>query len=211
MIKVSDNVEVEKISVSILEQIGSSLSGPGINHTYVGDLTVSLTSPQGTVVELIRDACEKYDDIEVVFSDQGEAFDCNRFNPAISGVKKGFEELSAFAGESAQGDWTLTVADNQDNDIGTLDGWGLEICSSEEVLGLKDYAFDDFKIYPNPSSGIFTVRFRSEEIDDVNVQLYDLLGRALGEYTFKSRTFEFEQQLNLSTFSNGIYIGFKFL
>ncbi len=206
VITISDDVNIDRINVNLTEEFNGRIIGPGISHTYVGDLVVTLESPQGTIVELINNDCEDGRDIQAVFSDEGETFACNSFNPVISGVRSPPELLSVFSGESAQGQWKLTVVDNQEIDVGTLNSWGLEICSSEEVLASKDYTFDDFKIYPNPSSGIVTVRFRSEDIEDVKIQIYDLLGRTLGEHSFKSRTLDFEQQLNLSSYSKGIYL-----
>lgn len=38
-----------------------------------------------------------------------------------------FEPLSAFEGETGNGNWTLTLVDGFDDDTGTLDEWGLEL------------------------------------------------------------------------------------
>ncbi|MCP3065030.1 endonuclease [Myxococcus sp. K38C18041901] len=74
-----------------------------IAHTYRGDLTVKLTAPSGKSA--------------VVSSRQGGSAD----------DLKGSFDLSAFAGESTKGTWTLEVQDQAKGDTGTLKQWGLNI------------------------------------------------------------------------------------
>ncbi|RYZ34943.1 MAG: peptidase M4 [Myxococcaceae bacterium] len=74
-----------------------------IKHTYSGDLTISLTSPSGKT--------------EVVQSRKGGGVD----------DVKGSFDLSAFKGESAKGEWTITVEDKAKRDTGTLQSWGLTV------------------------------------------------------------------------------------
>jgi len=205
-ITVTEDISIERIDVRLIEQINNSVTGPGIDHSYLGDLTVSLQSPQGTTVDLIREICDSRQDIEATFSDAGDALECNSFNPGISGVKKAIEDLSAFNGENARGIWTLTVTDAQDRDVGSLQAWSLEICGFDEVLASKTYAFEEFKVFPNPSNGVFHLRFRSEEIGDVRVELYDLLGRTIADFNFRSKSIDFEEQLDLSLIARGTYI-----
>jgi len=78
-----------------------------IAHTFKGDLKVTLTSPSGTSA--------------VVHDRKGGSTD----------DVKGSFDLSAFAGESAKGEWTLTVEDKARLDKGTLNGWGVSITPTE--------------------------------------------------------------------------------
>lgn len=81
-----------------------------ITHTWIGDLTVTLTSPTGTSAALHSASGGGDDDIDNTFSS------------------------SAFNGEVATGDWTLSVADNAAADTGTLNNWVLTITGIGEVL-----------------------------------------------------------------------------
>ncbi|MCE9666362.1 M4 family metallopeptidase [Myxococcus stipitatus] len=74
-----------------------------IAHSYKGDLSVTLTSPSGK-----------------------SAVVHNRTGGGTDNVKGDFD-LSAFAGEKAKGEWTLTVKDNAKLDTGTLNRWDLTI------------------------------------------------------------------------------------
>ncbi|MDQ3262816.1 MAG: M4 family metallopeptidase [Myxococcota bacterium] len=92
-------------TISIADDISIEKLGVGLDipHTWKGDLVVTLTSPSGT-----------------------SAVIHNRTGGSADNVTGDFD-LSAFAGESAKGDWTLTVEDKANRDTGTLKTWGLEI------------------------------------------------------------------------------------
>lgn len=207
VITVAENVNVEKIKVSLINQTTpDGLATPGITHSYLGDLSITLESPQGTVIDLISKACDASEDIEVVFSDDGDPLSCNVFSPGISGTIKPLQDLSTFNGENAQGKWTLKIVDDQPVDTGFLEAWSLEICSSEAVLGVNNYVFDDFTVFPNPSDGRFNVKFRSEETSDVEILVYDILGRKIVKKNFKNLSNNFDERIDLQDVAGGIYI-----
>ena len=205
-ITIAENASVETVKVRLINEINPTVTSPGIIHTFLSDLVVTLESPQGTVVELFNRSCNSSEDIMATFADDGADLTCNASNPGISGIKKPAQELSLFSGESIQGEWILTVTDYQGEDEGILEGWGLEICSSQSVLGVEDYTFDDFKLFPNPSDGIFTLKFRTEETDDVEIFVYDVLGRKIASKTYKNSINSFDEQINFSPLSKGIYM-----
>ncbi len=73
-----------------------------ITHTYVGDLTISLVRNDTTVALMSREG--------------GSADD----------VHKTFE-VADLNGQDASGDWSLKVVDGANADVGTLDGWTLNV------------------------------------------------------------------------------------
>lgn len=72
-----------------------------ITHTYVGDLTVKLKSPQGTSY--------------TVWNKQGGSAD---------NINQDFT-ITAFEGQALNGTWELSVVDSAAGDTGTLTGWSL--------------------------------------------------------------------------------------
>ena len=123
-------------AVGILDDV--NVANLTINHTWVGDLEVQLTSPSGTTVTLMAypggGDCQN-DNVQVFFDDESpnsyatlDAM-CEPGPLAISGNFQPLEALSAFDGEPAAGTWKLTVHDDVNEDGGSLTGWGLEICS----------------------------------------------------------------------------------
>lgn len=206
VITVSESVSVEKILLRLVDDASGSVETPGITHTYLGDLSISLESPEGTIVSVLERDCAASEDIQAVFTDEGIELVCNPSDPGITGMQKPAEEFSGFNGENSQGNWTLKVVDNAADDFGFLEGWSIEICSSEAVLGVNNYVFDDFKVFPNPSDGKFTVKFHSEDTGDVDLVVYDLLGRKVADQSFTNQPNNFEQNLELGQLVGGIYI-----
>lgn len=94
----------------------------GITHTYIGDLTITLTSPAGTSVDIFDGNCGTNEGIDVEFNDSGVALVCAT---PTAGIYLPDNPLSAFDGEFFDGDWTLTVTDGFGGDDGTLDQWCL--------------------------------------------------------------------------------------
>ncbi|MGH3118463.1 MAG: M36 family metallopeptidase, partial [Gaiellales bacterium] len=80
-----------------------------IQHTYIGDLIVTLTTPGGRSAILHDRTGASADDLIRTYTSADM--------PA----------LAALAGEAAQGDWTLKVADRAGADVGVLRRWGLEL------------------------------------------------------------------------------------
>ncbi len=74
-----------------------------IDHTYRGDLYVTLTSPQGTVKVLHNKSGGSADDLNLDVT------------------------LADFAGEAPTGDFVLFVSDRASRDVGTLEGWSIQL------------------------------------------------------------------------------------
>jgi subtilisin-like proprotein convertase family protein len=115
-----------------------------IDHSFLADLEVSLTSPAGTTVVLVSSSCSDSRNINAVFDDDALPFDCNG-NPAISGTVKPLGFLSSFNGESTLGVWTLQVKDNVPADGGALITFQLEMCVEGDFRpdADNDGVFDD--------------------------------------------------------------------
>ncbi|SHI63976.1 reprolysin-like metallopeptidase [Pseudozobellia thermophila] len=117
-----------------------------IEHSFLADLVVSLTSPQGTTVTLISNSCGDLQNIDATFDDDGNAFECGVDGTnAISGTVRPLGALSSFNGESVFGEWVLEVADNANSDGGALVDFSLDVCVEGEFRPDEDNdgVFDD--------------------------------------------------------------------
>lgn len=128
-----------------------------ISHTYSGDLDMTLTSPEGTVVTLSTDNGGKYDDIFAFttfwdfLSFQGlipyeiNVIIASEYLYLEDGVVDALvpeEALQAMSGENPNGTWILTVADDTLNgETGTLNQWGFSSFLFPSPLITNTYSF----------------------------------------------------------------------
>ena len=198
---------VSEIDVAVDNAIVDVNVSVKITHTWIGDVTLILESPLGTKVKLIQGACDsnRYQDMDVIFDDEGMGISCNNMAPAISGTIKPEEVLSNFKDEGSIGVWKLRTIDNTPVDEGMLDSWSLELCTSQP-LGVNNEELANFIIYPNPSNGATNISFTKKESSKVELTLYDLLGRKILEKYYKDPHQYFKETIDLSHLSKGIYI-----
>ena len=115
-----------------------------LDHSYLEDITVTLTSPSGTVVNLFSNACGNLTNVDAIFDDNAPGFVCSG-TPGISGTVRPSELLASFNGESIRGEWVLTIVDNTPADGGSLKAFSLEVCVEGDFRpdDDNDGVFDD--------------------------------------------------------------------
>jgi subtilisin-like proprotein convertase family protein len=111
--------------VNVLNLVGT--------HTWINDLIVTLTSPQGTVVTLFSQICNNQDNFNINFDDAATSgtLPCP---PTGGGTYQPLGNLSAFNGQNSAGNWILTISDMVNQDGGSLTSWALQICIDSPVL-----------------------------------------------------------------------------
>lgn len=98
-----------------------------LNHTYLQDLIISLTSPSGTKVIITSNTCGNLNNINAIFDDDGDPIVCSG-SPAISGTVQPLGSLATFKGESTLGDWILDIEDTASGDGGELVDFSIVFC-----------------------------------------------------------------------------------
>ena len=119
-IPTNQNQTIDKITVAL-----------NITHTWMADLTVTLISPLGTQIQLFSGQCTNRDNAVATFDDEGIALTCQGTTPTITGTLIPSQPLSTLIGESTEGTWTLRVFDSANQDGGTLNSWGITICTTD--------------------------------------------------------------------------------
>lgn len=126
----------------------------GLSHTYPDDLDILLVGPQGQGVVIMSDAGggHSFTNITLTIDDaaaaalsdtgpiQSGAFKPGNYPPADAFPAPApagpyGSTLAAFTGASPNGVWSLYVRDDYLGDIGSLDGWSLDITT----VGLLNY------------------------------------------------------------------------
>jgi subtilisin-like proprotein convertase family protein len=99
-----------------------------ITHGWVGDLSIQLTGPDGTTVELAEhpggpdNGGKNF--VDTVFDDEAALNISSGSAPYTGSYRPQNDELSRFDGKDKAGTWTLRVRDLFEGDTGTLQGWG---------------------------------------------------------------------------------------
>jgi hypothetical protein len=75
----------------------------------------------------------------------------------------------------------------------------------EAILSVADNQFDLFSVYPNPSYyGKVSVKLSAT--DNVNVNLFDIIGRKVFTKFFKNNSSQFSETFDFSSLSSGVYM-----
>jgi len=124
---IPDNKRIGKLQVFI-----------NLNHSFMPDLDVSLTAPDGNTIGLFTDIGSTnpqnnmnlgLDDEAAIPVDSFTIFSGAIFKPELD------NRLDWFRGQQAQGTWTLTIRDDAVTNSGTLNGWSLVVCEDPPLVG----------------------------------------------------------------------------
>jgi len=172
-------------------------------HTYIQDLTFAVLSPGGTQLTAMSRPCAGENNLNLNFYDGAGAIVCAA--PTVGDVDP-TQAFSALNGESAGGVWTLGFNDQGAADTGTLDSWSITICETTEVLSVEDQKgnYKEFSIFPNPSSGLFTINLSSDQ--DVKMSMFDVRGRKVYSEMHSNNSISFSKEVDFTSMSSGIYL-----
>jgi subtilisin family serine protease len=116
-ITVSDDIRIGDINVVL-----------DISHTWIGDLSIRLTSPTGVTTTLVQRRGGSGDNLRVTIDDDaGASVSSIAAATNITGTFRGEQSLTAFRGLSARGVWTLQITDQARGDTGVLNRVQLQI------------------------------------------------------------------------------------
>ncbi len=109
-----------------------------IDHSFVGDLKVELTSPDNSttvrLIEHVGGPNNGGDDlVDTVFDDEAATVigSGSSTAPYTGSFRPQGDQLSRFDGKEQQGTWKLRVSDRYENDTGSLLGWALTIRTAQ--------------------------------------------------------------------------------
>jgi hypothetical protein len=132
------NGTVAKLKLNIEGETCSNVAGAttvGIDHSWVGDLILSLRSPSGRSVTVISEAggpfnsgnnfCQTILDDEAASSITG----VNLNQAPFTGAFRPFQPLSGFNGEPADGTWILHAQDLVSADSGSVRAFSIDVAA----------------------------------------------------------------------------------
>ena len=137
-----------------------------ITHTYIGDLIVAVTSPDGTTVRLHDRS-------------GGSASNIVGWYPTELAVD-GPGSLDDLVGENAQGEWTIWISDNAGADTGILNTWCVRVVGGvgtgvEDMDVPRTYVLGG--VSPNPFNPVTTVTYAMPTSGHVELAVYNVAGQ----------------------------------
>ena len=108
-----------------------------ISHTQGSDLTITLTSPTGTTIDLsVQNGGQGTSYINTVF-DNDATDSITTGSGTFTGTFSPEGDLSVFNDEFSAGEWLLTVQDILTSNIGTIEDFSIVVCGSP-LLGSEE-------------------------------------------------------------------------
>jgi subtilisin-like proprotein convertase family protein len=101
-----------------------------LNHTWDGDLVLSMISPSGTVVALSTNNGSSGDNYSTTLFDDEAATAISSGSAPFNGSYRPSSPLNAFDTQTMSGNWTLRVADTQPRDTGSMTSWSVDFTTA---------------------------------------------------------------------------------
>lgn len=172
-IATTPSVATVPVTVSGNYTVGKITATVNISHSYVQDMTITLTGPAAIgspVVILQQEACGAQPDINCTYDDAGSTTTCNNTSPAISGTIKTFESLTAFDGLAANGVWTLTVSDPYNGDGGSINAFSLKICNKSDISPIPTLSTSAINVVASSTASITNTELNATSTAQTDLQ-----------------------------------------
>lgn len=123
-IVVKDSREIQDVNVRL-----------NLEHTFVGDLRIFLTSPDGTESIIFNRRGSSGDNLTNTLFDDEAATAISAGSAPFSGAFRPDQALNRFDGKNANGTWTLRIVDTTSLNAGQLLSWSLDFTLKNDVFG----------------------------------------------------------------------------
>ncbi|MBU1637702.1 proprotein convertase P-domain-containing protein [bacterium] len=207
----TDTLELTASNVGFIADVNVILN---LDHTWLGDLSIRLFSPNfaDSVVLVMPDTISRDNFVNTIFDDQSCEYWQDSANTAgFTGTWLPAEPLSVFDSIDANGTWYLEISDNGVQDVGTLHDWSLEFFVDPTITENPplDETADDFTFhgnYPNPFNPSTTFSFDLIRDAQVKLILYNVLGQQVATLLDKPLLAGIHQvAFDANTLPSGVY------
>ncbi len=183
----SVNTAVSTLNVPLNTLIADVNVSVQVDHSWIGDLDATVSSPSGTDIQLFdRPGVPETDfgcdgnNINVVFDDEAASTAADLeatcgANPGISGPYQPITPLSTLDTEPAQGTWTLSITDNYPEDGGSITGWSVTFCVGGDNLTATLATNSPLTVVAGGSGEVATANLEAEYSGTAAQAVYTLL------------------------------------
>ena len=221
----SDAGGISKITITNNKKITDVNVTVNITHTWLEDLTLTLTSPSGTVIILAANLGGEEDNYTNTTFDDSATTKINLGSPPFTGTFAPQVNLSNLIDEETYGDWLLKVVDSQLEDTGEIVNWSLDICGIPVISDDddKDGVVNTEDLCPNTPLGSvvdasgcpvfslpednFTIEVVSETCTDKNNGQIHITAAETYQYTatVNGSNYNFTNSVSIENLAPGTY------
>ena len=130
------NVDLNIVDIATIEDLNVHIS---IDHSYIGDISIHLLTPDNKLIKLSQNLGDKLNDYTNTVFDQEAENPIIFAIPPFTGSFRPFESLSSLRGKNLNGRWTLIIEDNFEGVSGLLKEFSIAACYKGKVLLDSDF------------------------------------------------------------------------
>lgn len=200
-------------------------SGNNLNGGYEDFTNLSTTVTRGETEQIsvtfdtggFQDQCFVYIDWnqDFIFNTEDEKYDLGQYGTNIATATQNIEiPQDAILGATRMRVIIEYFGDGYTPGEGACDAdhaseWGetedYTIIVEGATASVSDENFESFLMYPNPSSGNFTLKFKTKSDVGVTLELFDLRGRLIETKVYPTVSNYFDERIVFEKTSKGIY------
>jgi subtilisin-like proprotein convertase family protein len=180
-----------------------------IDAVRTKDVSLGLALPGGTTINSTLfqggNCANSSANLKATFDDAGVAFNCGATSTNQSYIPVG--ALNTYNGMNALGTWNFAVKRANASRNVSINSVTFTFCETvtTTVLNVENFDLAEFKVYPNPNKGNFTVQFNSSSSNEIAISVHDMRGRTILNNKY-SNTGLFSQNVQLDQVEAGIYL-----
>ncbi|AOW20937.1 reprolysin-like metallopeptidase [Urechidicola croceus] len=213
---------ISNVSFADINNASGDAPGGGTTTGYENFTSVSTDVNEGSTYTLevtintagdFSDHCNVYIDWnqDYVFNQDDEFYDLGSIRNVTSGVLS--TDITVPSGVIS-GPTRMRVSiefqvppgacdEDHTQEWGETEDYSINVVSS---LSVDEQQLSDFRIYPNPSNGLVNVSMQLGNSNDVEILLFDVLGRQISIKNFENNSLNFNEQLEYQNLSKGLYV-----
>ncbi len=88
--------------------------------------------------------------------------------------------------------------------IGETEDYTVVVTNTSSISDLNNFSL--FSITPNPNNGEFSIKLQSDEIKDISVKMFDIIGRQVYNKTYVNNQSTFNTNIKLGSIQSGTYL-----
>jgi len=111
---------------------------------------------------------------------------------------------SAYIG-GLQGGGTTTLPESCDTGfIGEVEDYTIIVTAGAATDDIAN--FDYFNLSPNPNNGNFSIALKSDNVNDITVKVFDIIGRQVFDRSYENNQSIFNKEIRLNNVQSGVYL-----